>query len=141
MVPNGSERNKTMGVSMYPVLNKEVPGIDGTEVPGKALAAAVYEPNSAFAVLEQFSSMNEEELRELVAGETGQDPNGIEVPAEEWFAPEDGLTIVRELSVQPAPLVEGSPDDFAEWLANDLRALERVLALEHGALFHMAMDF
>lgn len=132
-----------MSVSIYPVLNKDVPGYDATEVFGKALAAAVYEPDSAFAVLGRFYSMDGDELRELIAGETGQDPDEIEIPAEEWFAPEDGMAVVRELSMQPAPLVEGGADDFAEWLANDLRALERMLALaqQHGALFHLAMDF
>ena len=103
-----------MGISIYPVLNKQIPSFDATEMSGKALAAAVFVPGSAFAALERFSSMNEEELRELIAGETGQDPNEIEVPEEEWFVPEDGLTVVRELFTQPAPLVEGGADDFAE---------------------------
>ena len=132
-----------MGVSVYPVLNKDVPGFDVTEMSGKALAAAVFEPSSAFAVLERFNSMDEDELRELIVGETGQNTGEVEVPTEEWFFPEDGLTVVRELSTQPVPLVKRATDDFAEWLANDLRALERmlVLAQEHGALFHLAMDF
>ena len=131
-----------MGVSIYPVLNKDVPGLDGTEVSGKALAAAVFAPNSAFAVLERFNSMNEDELRELVVGETGQDPSEITVPAEEWFAPSDGLTVVQELVALPAPIVEGATNDFAKWLSNDLLTLEQTLRLaqEHGALFHLAMD-
>ncbi len=118
-----------MSVGIYPVLNKEVPGYDATEVSGKALAAAVFVPNNAFAVLERFSSMDDDELRELIAGETGQDPNEIEVPAEEWFAPEEGLTVVRELSTQPGPLVEGGADNFVEWLTTDLQNLEKVLLL------------
>ena len=132
-----------MGVSIYPVLNKDVPGLDGTEVSGKALAVAVFEPQSAFAVLAQFNSMNEDELRELVVGETGQDPSEITVPPEEWFAPSDGLTVVRELAALPAPFVENAGDDFAEWLASDLLTLEQTLRLaqEHDALFHLAMDF
>ncbi len=132
-----------MGVSIYPVLNKDVPGYDATEVSGKALAAAIYEPDSAFAVLQRFHSIDEEELCELIAGETGQEPNGIEVPAEEWFAPEDGLAVVRKLFTQPAPLVAGGTDDFAEWLATDLQNLEKALLLaqEHDALFHLTMDF
>ena len=97
------ERQRTMSVSIYPVLNKDVPGFDVTEISGKALAAAVFAPESAFAVLERFSSINEDELRELIAGETGQDVEEVEVPAEEWFSPEDGLTVVRVLFTQPAP--------------------------------------
>ena len=132
-----------MGVSIYPVLNKDIPGFDVTEMSGKALAAAVFAPGSAFAALERFNSMEEDELRELIAGQTGQDISEITVPAEEWFAPTEGLTVVRELFAQPAPLVKGAAGDFAEWLANDLRTLEKmlVLAQEHDALFHLAMDF
>ncbi len=132
-----------MGVSIYPVLNKDVPDFDVTEMSGKALAAAVFAPDSAFAVLGNFHSTNEDELRELIVGETGQDSGGVTVPAEEWFLPSDGLTVVRELAALPAPPVKEAVDDFAEWLLDDLRALEEMLALaqEHGALFHLAMDF
>ncbi len=133
-----------MGVSVYPVLNKDVPVFDATEMSGKALAAAVFAPESAFAVLGNFHSANEDELREFVAGEAGQNPSEIKVPAEEWFSPADGLTVLRELSAQPATMLAGADaGDFAEWLANDLRALEKMLMLaqEHGALFHLAMDF
>ncbi len=49
-----------MGVSVYPVLNKEMPGFDVTEVSGKALAEAVFEEGSAFAILERFNSQNPE---------------------------------------------------------------------------------
>lgn len=126
-----------MSVSIYPVLNKDVPGFDVTGMSGKALAAAVFAPKSAFAVLGNFYSINEDELREFIAGE-------IEVPAEKWFSPADGLTVVRGFSAQSTTTLVGlDAGDFAEWLANDLRALEKllVLAQEHGALFYLAMDF
>lgn len=133
-----------MGVSVYPVLNRNVPGFDATEVSGRCLAAAIFEPNSAFAVLERFSNMNEDELRELIVGQTGQDPNEITVPAEEWFSPAYGLTVVRALLVQTmTPPVRWEAEEFTEWLANDLQVLEKTLLLaqEHGALFHLTMDF
>ena len=132
-----------MGVSLYPVLNQEVPGFDVTEMSGKALSAAVFAPDSAFAVLTRFSSMAEDELRELIADQTGQDPKEITVPAEEWFAPSDGLIVLRQLFTQPAPLIEGASAELGEWIINDLRSMEKVLVLahQHGALFHSAMDF
>ncbi len=129
-----------MGVSIYPVLNKDVPGFDATEVSGKALAAAIFETDSAFVILGNFQSMDENELRELIVGEMGQDPSEITVPAEEWFSPEDGLTAMRTLLAQP---VEWETDEFAEWLTKDMETLEKVLLLaqDHGAMFHLAMDF
>ena len=132
-----------MGVIVYPVLNKDVPGFDVTEMSGKALAAAVFAPNSAFVVLGNFYSTNEDELREFIAGEAGQIAEDVEVPAEEWFSPDDGLAVVRELFAQPVPPVKGTADEFAEWLTDDLSTLEKmlVLAQEHGALFHLAMYF
>jgi len=141
-----------MGVSVYPVLNKEVPGFDVTEVSGKALAKAVFEEGSAFAVLERFNSQGAEWLADFIAGQTGQEPSLIEVPAEEWFAPEEGLLVVRSLldllrspspSGRPMPPAGWEAGEFTQGLTDDLQNLKKVLLLaeEHKARFHLAIDF
>ncbi len=142
-----------MGVSVYPVLNKEVPRFDVTEASGKALADAIFEQGSAFAVLERFNSQNAEELADFIADQTGQEASEIEVPAEEWFAPQDGLQVVRLLldqlsssslpgsAIPPAGWAPGGY--YSEALTDDLQNLEKALLLaqEHDALFHLEMDF
>lgn len=141
-----------MGVSVYPVLNKEVPGFDVTETTGRALAEAIFEEGSAFAVLERFSSQNEEELAGFIADQTGQEASAIEVPAEEWFAPEEGLQVVRPLLEQVRSQSQAGPltlpagweaDEFSRGVMDDLQNLEKVLLLaqEHDARFHLALDF
>lgn len=140
-----------MGVSVYPVLNQEVPGFDVTEVSGKVLAKAVFEAGSPFAVLERFNSQDEEGLASFIADQTGQDASTTEVPAEEWFAPE-GLLIVRSLldllrspssPGRPIPPAGWEADEFIQGRADDLQNLEKVLLLaeEHKARFHLALDF
>lgn len=123
-----------------------MPGFDVTETAGKALAEAVFQENSAFAVLQGFVSENAEALIDFIAGETGQEADTIEVPAEEWFHPEEGLQVVRSLLAHTLslPTPEGwEPDIFISALHNDLQSLERVLTLaqQHKALFHLSMDF
>ncbi len=127
-----------MSVSIYPVLNKDVLGFDATEMSGKALAAAVYETDNAFAVLQHFSSQNAEWLTDFIADQTGQDPSTIQVPAEEWFTPKAGLEAIRSLT--SLVLETGG---FADALREDLSNLEKALLLaqQHGALFHLAIDF
>lgn len=135
-----------MGVSIYPVLNKDVPGFDVTETAGKALAEAVFQENSAFAGLERFSSENAEAMADFIAEQTGQEAAAIEVPAEEWFHPEEGLQVVHSLLAHTLsqPTSEGGePDIFISSLHSDLQSLERVLTLaqQHQALFHLSMDY
>ena len=141
-----------MGVSVYPVLNKELPGLIGTEVSGEALAGTIFEEGSIFAVLQRFNSQSEEWLADFIAEQTGQVASTIEVPAEEWFAPQEGLQVVRSLlkqvrfRSQPGPLTppKGWEEDrFTEGVMDDLQNLEKVLLLaeEHTARFHLASDF
>ena len=139
-----------MGVGVYPVLNKEVPGFDVTEVSGKALADAIFEEGSPFAALERFSSQDAEELAGFIGEQTGQEVSEIEVPVEEWFAPEEGLQVVRSLLDQVrsflmsvAPPRWGPDGYYSEAISDDLHNLEKALLLaqEHGALFHLALDF
>jgi len=95
---------------------------------------------------------NKEELANFIADQTGQEANAVEVPAEEWFAPEEGLQIVRSLLEQVRshsqagpliPPVGWEPDEFSEGLTDDLQHLEKALLLaqEHNAQFHLALDF
>ncbi len=135
-----------MGVSIYPVLDKEVPGFDVTETAGKALAAAAFQENSEFTILHHFISENAEALADFIAGETGQEADTIKVPAEEWFHPEDGLQVVHSLLAHT--LSQSTPtgweaDVFISGLHSDLQSLERALTLaqQHKALFHLSMDF
>lgn len=141
-----------MGVSVYPVLNKEVRGYDATEVLGKALAKAIFDEGSAFAILERFNSQSEEWLAGFIADQTGQEASAIEVPAERWFAPEEGLQAVRSLMEQARYQSQAGPltpppgweaDEFANGLMDDLQNLEKVLLLAqgHDAQFHLALDF
>ncbi len=140
-----------MGVSVYPVLNKTVPGFDVTEVSGKLLADVMFEEGSIFGSLMRFSSDNEDELAAFISDQTGQDAAEIDVPKEEWFAPEEGLKVMRTLLEQVSAnsqyllnVPEGwEPDEFTEGLIADLRNIEGVLVLaqKHQALFHLALDF
>ncbi len=140
-----------MGVSVYPVFNKEVAGFDVTEVSGKALADVLFEEGSLFEPLLRFNSTNADELRGFISDQTGQDPDEIVVPAEEWFAPEEGLEVIRPLLERvrshPNSLVSAPSGweraEFFEGLRADLSDLERVLVLaqEHQAQFHLSVDF
>ncbi len=140
-----------MGVSIYPVLNKEVPGFDVTEVSGKALADFMFENESLFAPLLRFLSNDEEELAGFIADQTGQDAKEIEVPAEEWFDPQEALPFVQRLLEQvrliPQSVIKvpdrWEPKEFTEGVINDLVNLEKalVLAQQQQAQFHLAMDF
>lgn len=128
-----------MGVSLYPVLNKEVQGFDATAFSGKALAEAVFADGSAFAVLQRFSSQNAEWLADFVADQTGQEASAVEVPAEEWFTPEEGLQAVCSLM----PLAKSASNGSSEYLADDLQNLEKVLliAQKQDALSHLVLNF
>lgn len=140
-----------MGVSVYAVLSKEVPGFDVTSTPGKALAAVLFEEGSFLTPLMRFSSDDEKYLTDFIADQTGQDPSEIEVPPEEWFDPEEGLQVLRPLLEQVRVEAHPAVGAFANWedaeftgaLADDLASLEAalVLAQDQQARFHLAVDF
>ena len=64
-------------------------------------------------------------------------PEGLEIPPEQWFDPNEGLRTVRGLLdyLRRHPV---APD-----VAEDLEAMEQVLtaAAEQGVRFHLAVDF
>lgn len=119
----------------------------------------------------ELTSMNPEELADLlgddplaedlaglpeevqqVAGEVAQDINQaisganaqIErdgIPAEEWFEPAEGLTVVRGLQAHISAHRKSVSQPAA--VLADLAELEQVLlvAQKHSVLFHFAWDF
>jgi len=135
-----------MGVSIYPVLNRDVPGFDVSAVDGKVLARVMPEGENSdtpLARLWDFMSANPEDAAAFLERE-GVDTSAIEINwAEEWFSPADGLAVVRAaLASLEAEGSDVAPVDVPE-VVRDLRDIESVLLLaqEHGAQFHFAIDF
>ncbi len=134
-----------MGVALYVALEKEVPGFDASSVCGKSLAGAQEELDAiarreGLAPLESFLSVAPEDVRAFLEGE-GETPEGLELPAEEWFSPAEGLKTVRGLLHRLGE--EPSAVRRARAVRDDLEAVEQVLvaANEHGVRFHLAIDF
>lgn len=135
-----------MGVSIYPVLDKEVPDFNVSAVDGKVLARVMPEMGESSSPLAQlwgFVSANPEEAAGFLEDE-GVDASEIEINwTEEWFAPNDGLALVRAIiSHLEAGGSDVMPVDVPE-AVRDLRAIEATLSLaeEHGARFHFAFDY
>jgi hypothetical protein len=134
-----------MGVALYVALEKEVPGFDASSVCGKCLARAQRRLDGiareqGIWPLEDFISVDPEDALALLEGE-GAVPEGLELPAAEWFGPAEGLRTVRGLLRG----VRDNPSSVyqAAGVCDDLEAAERVLvaAQEHGVRFHLAIDF
>jgi hypothetical protein len=128
-----------MGLALYVALEKEVPGVDASSVCGKALAKAQARLDGiarqhGLTPLEDFLSVAPEDVAALL-GDEGEAPEGLGLPAEQWFDPADGLRTVRGL------LTHGG--DRPAGVRDDLEATERVLlaARQHGVRFHLALDF
>ena len=88
-----------MGAPLYIVLEKQIPGLD-TTVDGKMLSRAeerLAETSARLGVrpLMEFFSMNPEEAGGFLEGEGLE--GVVEVPAEQWFLPEEGLRTVQAL--------------------------------------------
>lgn len=134
-----------MGVALYVVLEKDATGCDATSVPGKCLARAqdrldAIAKERGLTPLGDFLSIAPEEAMAFLEGE-GVAPEGLELPAEQWFDPADGLRTVRGLLDQ----LRHAPPDVPRLagVLDDLEATERVLlaAEQHGVRFHLAIDF
>ena len=127
-----------MGVSIYPVLDKDVPGFDVTYVIGKMLAKALpcgEDSDSPLLPLTNFIWIAPETLTWLME-EAGDNPEESDLPREQWFDAGEGLAAVRAA-------LQNLPADFDARVFDDLRDIENALSLaqEHGARFHFAFDF
>lgn len=126
-----------MGLSLYLVLDKEVPGFDVSSVDGKALARALPEQEnieSPLTPLYDFLSQNPQDIADLMGDDDGA--VDFKLPSEQWFEAEDGLAAIRAV-------LEQLPDDYNSSVVDDLRGIESALLLaqQHGARFHLAFDF
>jgi hypothetical protein len=134
-----------MSVALYVALEKEVPGFDASSVCGKLLAKAqesldAIARRQGLTPLEDFIRAAPEDLLAFLE-DSGGVPEGVEMPAEDWFAPSEGLKTVRGLlrHLRHDP----SAVRHAEEVCDDLEAAGRVLAAaaQQGVRFHLAVDF
>ena len=96
---------------------------------------------------DEFISANPEEARAMLAelgGDDGSDAptlNDIDLPQEQWFLPEEGLSVVRKLTAY----LEENPEVVrdAKGILGDLKSMHSVLtkAAIHGLRWHLVDDF
>jgi hypothetical protein len=146
-----------MSVALFIVADRSVDGID-TFVDGKALAhcrragakdrggrqadrhlESLAREAGVRPLMEFFSASPEDILAFL--SEHDQEPPDVELPPEQWFSPEEGLTTVRGLLAY----LQAHPDAAAEVdrLFEDLRQFDEVLVglAAAGAKWHLAVDY
>jgi len=126
-----------MGAALYIALEKQIPDFDSV-IDGKMLSnsekqLAAVAKRLGVAPLMEFFSTSAEEAEDLL----GDDVAGVDIPAAQWFSPEDGLKTVNALLAQ----AEISPELRAT--KDDLLDCQRVLreAQKHGVRWHLAIDF
>jgi hypothetical protein len=134
-----------MGVALYVTLEQEIPGIDASTVCGKFLAKAQTKldgiaKEDGLTPLAEFISTDPDEVRDFLEGEGGV-PDGIEIPAEQWFEPSAGLKTVRGLLKHLQEDRSGVPN--LDGVIADLKATEGVFvaSADRGVRFHLAVDF
>jgi hypothetical protein len=134
-----------MSVALYVALEQEIPGFDASSVSGKFLAKAQKKLDSiakrlGLQPLEAFISTNPDDVLDFLEGEGGV-PEGMEIPAEEWFEPVEGQKTVRGLldHLRHHPTSVRNPADVSA----DLEDIEAMLAAaaKRGVRFHLAVDF
>ncbi len=134
-----------MSVALYIALEKEIPGFDASSVCGKHLEKAQAKLDGVarergLTALGDFLSTDPEDVRAFFGVEGGM-PEGLQLPAEQWFDPTEGLRTVRGL----LSYVRENPAGVsrARGVREDLEAAEAVLlaATQHGVRFHLAVDF
>jgi hypothetical protein len=126
-----------MGAALYIALEKQIPDFDSV-IDGKMLGKSEKQLVAAakrlgVRPLMEFFSTSAQEAEDLL----GDDVAGIDIPAGQWFSPEDGLKTVNALLAQ----AEISPELRAT--KDDLLDCQRVLreAQKHGVRWHLAIDF
>jgi hypothetical protein len=131
-------RNQTnMGAAYYIALERTIPNLD-TMIDGKMLSKAEKPlANAAKRLgvhpLMDFFSTSVDAAADLL----GDDAAGINVPAAQWFAAEEGLKTVDAL------LAEANVEPDLKPAKDDLLECQRVLreAQKHGVRWHLAIDF
>lgn len=134
-----------MGVALYIVAEREVPGLD-TFVNGKALGRAKPRQLDKLAravgvpPLAGYFSQSADEAAS-VAEEFGAEPPAGGFPPERWFPAEDGLVTVRGLQTHLAAAPNAIRE--AEAIREDLGQFERVLSAlaAAGVGWHLAVDY
>ena len=135
-----------MGVALFPVLEREIPGIDAASVSGKALSRAEPELRKiaislGVTPLMEFYGADDAALAEGVLDGEGLDFGEWVAPAAKWFAAGEGLGTVsgllRYVEEHPGSVAE------AEGVVADLRAMQGALAEAEkaGVRWHLAVDF
>ena len=135
-----------MGTAIYIVTKKKVKGLDAF-VNGKAVGRLEDElldkvcSDAGVASLMDFISQDPDELSEFLDGEGVEGDESGEFPAEEWFTPEEGLAVVRGLSIHLIANPEALPDSAS--VLEDLKEYEELLAklAEKKVKWHFAVDF
>jgi hypothetical protein len=89
-----------MGAALYIALEKQIPDFDSV-IDGKMLSKSEKQLAAAakrlgVRPLMEFFSTSAEEAEDLL----GDDVAGIDIPAAQWFSPEEGLKTVEALLVQ-----------------------------------------
>jgi hypothetical protein len=131
-----------MASALYIVLQQKVAGVDASSVGGKFLARNL-EMLDALAsklnvrALGDLISVNPAETSAFLEGE-GVNDEGILMPPEQWFEPDEGTRTVVALlnSLRSTQGVDAR-------LIQDLESCERVFAAAQtaGVSFHFAVDF
>ncbi|MBW4551160.1 MAG: hypothetical protein KME35_08640 [Aphanocapsa sp. GSE-SYN-MK-11-07L] len=131
-----------MSVAFYIVIERSIEAVDPF-VNGKALGHCDQLDQLAEMAgvppLMDFCSGDPEEIAEFLEQEGLATDE--EIPAEEWFAAEAGLTTVRGLLSALAANPEAVPNP--EEIADDLHEFETVLQqlIQAGVRWHLAVDY
>jgi hypothetical protein len=138
-----------MGLSVYPVLEGEVPEFDVAAVDGKGLARALPNDNdgSLLAPLLEFISITEEPLADFMDGADLSE--AASAPEREWFNPSQGLEVVQHLlsvlrtNPEALPSSGKEREAFVQWVIEDLEGVEQALQLarQRATRFHLAVDY
>jgi hypothetical protein len=131
-------RIANVGAAYFIVLERKIDGLD-TGMDGKSIAEHIESLDDAarqvgVRPLSEFFSADPKQLAEFLEDE-GVDLGGVEPPALQQFAAQDGLTTIRALALHVAGRGDG--------VAQDLRECERILsaAAQHGVGWHFEVDF
>jgi hypothetical protein len=126
-----------MGAALYIALENSIPNLDPM-IDGKMLSKAEKQLSEAAGRLNvrplmDFFSTSTDEAADLL----GEDAAGMDIPAAQWFSPEEGLKTVDALVAE----VDKSPE--LRPAKEDLLGCQRILqeAQRHGVRWHLAIDF